>query len=107
MQPQLMGSVERGDHGEVQKRSHATVQARAVPYVAPAVLGHQFLHIDVEVGGIFYRGIDVFGTKHFPSRLEALIEQRLVFWRVRAGHGWLLQGNAATAAWIVSNSPSI
>src|SRR5690606_20314136 len=88
VQLQLVRAVQGSDHRQVQQRSVAAAQPRTVPHVAPAVLRDQLLHVDVEVGGVIDRGVDVFGTQHGAARGQPLVEEFLVLGCVRSGHGF-------------------
>jgi len=82
---ELVGPIERADHGEIDEAAVATRQALASPDRAPAVLGHELLQRLREGIGGGQRPLDVFMAQHgLADRKSALVEilvhRRLLEW---------------------------
>src|SRR5262245_18567036 len=90
VQLQLVGPVERAEHGEVDDAARAAIEARSRPQRAPAELGRPLRHRARELVGAGDRLVDVVLAQHLLADLQAFFEQRapahfrrLLFWRFR------------------------
>jgi hypothetical protein len=71
VQLELVGPVERGNHGQVYHAALFERQALAAPDMAPAVFGDQLLQRLGEVVGVLDRAVDVVLAQHLGADLQA------------------------------------
>src|ERR1043166_3320443 len=76
---ELVMTVERGEHGEVEHAARAPVEAGPVPDRTPAIFGDEVLHRAIEVVGGRDLLVDVVGAQHIAAYLEPAL--------IHLGHG--------------------
>src|ERR1043166_9528757 len=76
---ELVMTVERREHGEVEHAARAPVEARPIPDRTPAIFGDEVLHRPVEVVGRGDLLVDIVGAEHLAAHFEPAV--------VHVGHG--------------------
>src|SRR5437764_13179664 len=70
---ELVVSVERGQHREVEHAARAPIEAGSIPDRAPAIFGDEVLQRPIEIVGRGKLLIDIFGAQHLAADFQSAI----------------------------------